>query len=334
MKKEEPKTISIIVPVYNTVEFLKESLKSLLIQGVVSYEIIIVNDGSTDGSAKVAKDFANEHSNVIYIDQENKGAGAARNLGISYAGGEYIYFMDSDDILRKNALSSLLTIVKEEKLEAILFDGEAFYSSTNKSESIEFMPPNYTRSKTYGYFSSGELLLSELINKKEFLPSPCLYIVKRSVILNNNLKFIEGYIHEDELYTPTMLLNIKRCMHINRSLFLRRVREESVMTSSNAEKRYKSLTKVLIELDDTYNKHSFISNETKKGFKKIMSEIYETLIYYSYHVDDKIKDPIINKIARKHLYFNGKTFFKKMFYPIIRKEKSQKIINFILRRDI
>src|SRR5699024_11228741 len=94
--------ISIFIPVFNTGKYLSECLDSLLNQGLENYEIIIIDDGSTDNSAEIIEKYSNSYSNIINIYQKNNGQGSARNKGLKIAQGEYIYFMDSDDYLTKN----------------------------------------------------------------------------------------------------------------------------------------------------------------------------------------------------------------------------------------
>ena len=109
------KFLSIIIPVYNVEKYLAECLDSCLEQDIPhdDYEIICVNDGSTDGSAEILERYAREHSNVRVITQPNGGISAARNTGLDAAVGEYIWFVDSDDFIRKNCLAYLRRAVTE-----------------------------------------------------------------------------------------------------------------------------------------------------------------------------------------------------------------------------
>ena len=95
--------ISIIVPVYNVKEYLRECLESLVNQSFENYEIIIINDGSTDGSDLICQKYKERYENIRYYSQSNKGQSAARNLGVRKSKGEYILFVDSDDYIVKDA---------------------------------------------------------------------------------------------------------------------------------------------------------------------------------------------------------------------------------------
>ena len=97
---------SVIIPVYNSEKYLKECLDSLVNQTFKDFEIICINDGSTDNSKKLLEEYANKDDRINVYSQENQGVGAARNYGMTLAKGKYINFLDSDDILSANALKS------------------------------------------------------------------------------------------------------------------------------------------------------------------------------------------------------------------------------------
>ena len=96
--------VSVIIPVYNTAPYLHEALESITMQTLKELEIIIVNDGSTDGSGEIIREAARKDERIKVYEQENQGQSIARNVGLDHAIGEYIYFMDSDDLLELNAL--------------------------------------------------------------------------------------------------------------------------------------------------------------------------------------------------------------------------------------
>ena len=103
--------VSIIVPVYNAEIFLRDCIDSLLHQTMKNIEIILVNDGSTDRSLDIIKEYSEKHANIVYVNQENKGVCIARNAGINIARGEYIGWLDSDDMLKPNAIEALLKLM-------------------------------------------------------------------------------------------------------------------------------------------------------------------------------------------------------------------------------
>lgn len=123
--------ISFIVPVFNTKEYLKICLESLLDQDISrdEYEIICVNDGSTDGSLEILKEYQNNYSNITVISQNNSGVCASRNAGLLKARGDYIWFVDSDDLVEKNILKELKYLIDTGNYERIIVGNYEFESS-------------------------------------------------------------------------------------------------------------------------------------------------------------------------------------------------------------
>ena len=128
-KKNNEKTIlfnniliSIIIPVYNTEKWIGECLFSILSQSIIEIEIICINDGSTDKSKKILKKIAFLDCRIIIINQENKGLAATRNVGLNFALGKYILFLDSDDMFQNGTLNELINIINKKKVEVIYFD--------------------------------------------------------------------------------------------------------------------------------------------------------------------------------------------------------------------
>ena len=119
--------VSVILPIYNVAPYLDEAFQSLLSQTLSDIEIIAVNDGSTDNSQEIIDRYAAQDARIITIQQENQGLSMARNAAIPFAKGEYIYMMDSDDVLSSpNALQICYEYAEKNKADFIFFDGESF----------------------------------------------------------------------------------------------------------------------------------------------------------------------------------------------------------------
>ena len=139
------KLISIIIPVYNVAHYLEKSIGSVYNQGLLEneFEVIIVDDGSTDDSLIVTQNFTKEKNNVLIVSQKNKGLGGARNTGIENAKGDYILFLDADDWILPNVLPNIIEIASENQLEILEFgaqgidlDGTIKYDIRKKSNLI------------------------------------------------------------------------------------------------------------------------------------------------------------------------------------------------------
>ena len=157
-----------IIPVYNVENYLEEALDCIVNQTYSNIEIVIINDGSTDGSLQICNQFADVYKQIKVISQDNKGLSGARNTGLKHCNGEYIYFFDSDDLLELSAIDKLITFSKSQELEVVLMDAEVFGEVTNLNletyahpnlvnESVysieEFVKQNINFKAPYGYIS-------------------------------------------------------------------------------------------------------------------------------------------------------------------------------------
>ena len=123
---------SVIVPIYNNEAELPRCIESILNQDYKNFELILIDDGSTDGSASVCEQYANKNSNIVFIHKQNGGAATARNLGISIAKGEYIFFVDSDDYVSNNFCSVAVDAFVKENVDIVIFGFEYIYLDKNR----------------------------------------------------------------------------------------------------------------------------------------------------------------------------------------------------------
>ncbi len=124
--------ISVIIPAYNRGKFITKCIDSVLSQETVTFEVIIVDDGSTDNTLEICNSYAAEHSNIRVIHQENKGMASARNAALDIATGDYITFLDSDDNMAKDALFDMLTVLRENNVDAVIGEYDLVDESGNK----------------------------------------------------------------------------------------------------------------------------------------------------------------------------------------------------------
>ncbi len=221
-----PPKVSVIIPVYNTEEYIVETLNSIINQTLKDIEIIVINDGSTDNSLNIINEYAQKDSRISVFTQANQGQSMARNFGILQACGDYLYFMDSDDLLDESTLDLCFHKCETENLDFVIFNGETI---KNPSSNIKL---TYNHCTIYDDNTSSDgltILKKQLVNKI-FTPSPCLSFIKANYLRTNNLKFYPNIIHEDQLFTFNLYLKAKRISSIPRPLFKRRIRNNSTMT--------------------------------------------------------------------------------------------------------
>ncbi|KZN58221.1 hypothetical protein N473_05630 [Pseudoalteromonas luteoviolacea CPMOR-1] len=234
---------SIIVPVYNVEDYLVSAIESLLNQTYKNFEIILVNDGSTDKSRDICREYSHKHSFIRLVEQNNQGQSVARNVGVDLAQGDAIYFFDADDLLVSNALEVWAGKFSNQEIDAVLFNASTFGDSL---DSVSFRP-EYSRNAHYDLVNSQDFIKSTIIDDSIYV-SPCCYVVRTEII--KNLKFKPGIKHEDELYyIQLFVLNTLSITVLNEVYFERRVRPGSTMTSNIYDTRQRSYLTIFYELE-------------------------------------------------------------------------------------
>lgn len=312
--------LSVIIPVFNTEKYLKACLDSIVHQTYDNFEIIIINDGSTDSSLSIIEKYAQKYEKVYYFSQINQGQGAARNLGIEKSNGKYIYFMDSDDILELNAFQELIKTLEGQNLEAVMFDGSSFWNPDD-DVNTEFAN-SYIRRESYGKFEYGEDLLFKMKNNNEFTVSPCLYIFKKEILSRSGLKFVEGIIHEDQIFTTELYLKTHECLHVNKIYFNRRIREGSTMTGNQIERAFLGNYAVLNHFNLLLKEYEFKDSRYQHTLRKTCSYLFRLLtsLYYENELDSVSNQfEMMNSDARSLKYYNFKGFICRVSYNFYKK---------------
>lgn len=222
--------VSVIIPIYNTEKYLSDCLDSVINQSLKNIEIICVNDGSPDNSAAVLKKYSESDKRIHVITQENGGLSKARNAGIREAAGEYICFLDSDDMLVENVLEELYDNAKKENLDILCFDAECIYENEYLKLN-EYKNKYYQRARSFGDVKSGQELFCEMIEENAFCDAAWILFINRQWLINNNLQFYPGIIYEDNLFSFQCHMLARRMRHTNKRYVIYRIRENSIMTS-------------------------------------------------------------------------------------------------------
>lgn len=229
-------TISIVVPVYNVEKYVLVCIKSILSQIEKEDELIIINDGSEDGSLEICQDFTKDHDNVVIYSQKNRGLSVARNKGIELSKNEYVMFVDADDYLIEGAIRKIRICVEKYNLDILQFDAEIL----NQLE-VESKRNPYDRR----YFPINDVLTGKEMFRESFpryyQPSSCLMAIKRDFLINGKHRFIEGILHEDNAFTFQVLMNAQRVKHMPEKLYIRRMRRNSITTGGWSSVRWNGL---------------------------------------------------------------------------------------------
>lgn len=234
--------LSIVVPVYNVEQYIEECIESLINQSLKEIEIIIVNDGTKDNSIEVIKRF--KDNRILIIEQENSGLSAARNTGLMHAKGEYVCFVDSDDfILSNKAYKEMYNIAKECNCCMVVGNAEFYYDKLNTkvmNKSLEL--------KNEKTLSSTNYLIESIKQNNIFVPV-WLYMYKREFLISNALVFKQGIYHEDEEFSPRVILKSKIVGVYNKCFYAYRQRPNSIISSSNIEQKTNDIFNTCLELE-------------------------------------------------------------------------------------
>lgn len=231
--------VSVVVPIYNVSEYLVECLESLKKQTLTQIEVIMVNDGSTDDSGKIAEQYQDKNPNFMLLNKENRGLSAARNTGMDVARGKYVYFLDGDDYLAENALESLYAIAEREKLDVVKFSAYTFQG--HAKEFTWQHEEGYQYKGDYPEIYNGPELFRMTVDNGDYYPSCCLLFAKLDLIKKNHLRFVEGIVNEDNLFHFQLMSVAESVKVVNEPFYFRRIRCGSITQVHDWMKKNKSL---------------------------------------------------------------------------------------------
>lgn len=214
--------VSIIMPVYNGAEFIEEAIRSVINQTYYNWELIIVNDGSTDSTRQCIKGFSDER--ICYLEQENKGVSSARNLGLKNMQGSYYCFLDADDVLPANSLQSRMKVFRSSGSGVQYVDGKVKIFNESPISKIKFWEPNFSGNP-----------YSELLQLRANCFFGPTWLIKRS---EHNIYFREDLTHGEDLF---YFMELARCgglySHTDEVVLNYRTGNRSAMSDYNGLER-------------------------------------------------------------------------------------------------
>ena len=248
--------ISIIIPVYNVEKWLNKCIDSILSQSYENFEVILVNDGSTDKSKDICDQYSKEDKRVKVFHNKNKGLSYSRNFGVKNSNGKYVMFVDSDDFISDiNIIDKFINILEKDKSDFI-YTSYCRFNDENEYEITEILPIDINNNHIKG--KSGIEILSMLIEKNNYHHAAYLKICNRKFLIENNLLFKEGIYHEDAEWSPKLFYYAKRISIYNEPYYMRRMRENSIITTTNE-------VSIRKKINDRLN----IANDLIEFFKKM-----------------------------------------------------------------
>ena len=263
--------ISFIIPMYNTKNYIKNCLMSIKSIEMKKYEIIIIDDGSTDDSVNEVIDIVKDNEQIQLISKKNGGAASARNLGLSKAKGKYICFIDSDDWIN----SSIFNKTFEEQLlfedkDIIFFNMVKYFKERDYSK-------KYIDNDLYRLNEMSGLLVDNISYLNKFPGSSCGKLFRRDFLKKHHILFEEGISNEDIDFMINVVTKTSKYLFINRVLYYYRINRIDSMTNSNSKK-------IIQDMIFLINKWKKIENES---ILSILSYEFSTLYFHAGKLDSK-----------------------------------------------
>ena len=299
--------ISVIIPVFNSEEFLNKCLDSLLNQSFTDIEIICVDDGSTDNSLKILKSYANKDDRVRVFTQENNGAGAARNLGLKYVNGKYILFVDSDDWFEEDGFKSLYDKAEQLNVDLLLFDSIE-HKINNQVAERRFFNKNeddFSNLVFDYHYKNNKLVMNSF-----FVPWSKLYRTK--FLLDNDIKFSEIPLFEDMFFNVTVTTLASKIAYYPKILY-----HYNKLNESSIQAKIKSNGKALVIIDVYKSIESFLRKNNfyeELEFNYLSSKIAEYRNVLN-RVHEDYTEILFNKIKEDFMNLNlsNKDILKKLY---------------------
>lgn len=303
---------SIIIPAYNANEFLPSTLESILSQEYPNFEIILINDGSTDNTEDVCRYYANSDKRISFISKRNEGVSIARNKGLDIAKGEYTLFVDADDILYPTALSTIHNSLKNINIDYFRYE----YQTIDKKENPLY--PNYEaklRRKVSNQTLDAVNCITRIIRNEYFLWSG---VFRKEIIDKYHLRFMEGCTYnEDTLFMIQYLTHSTTHIYIPKILYGYR-KFDGAVTAHFTQTNFQNVKQVINSLHAIYS--SIQDVKMQIAIKSVIERLSLNLLHYTQpqNIIDffkfNCKQPIL--IEWKVISMFGYSYYKLLF-PLI-----------------
>ena len=306
---------SVIVPLYNVSAYLQKCIDSIIIQNFKDFEIILVNDGSTDNSGEICKDYAEKYSNIRYYDKENGGLSSARNFGIDKADGDYLLFVDSDDFLTDSGfLTKIYALIKNNACDFVMYLPEEY--NEDLSQRIKTHNPKCP-------------ILNKTVNARDAIDyiygEDCYNtmaqtkIIRRKCLLENGLFFKPGIFHEDDEWIARALLSYPDVLISDITGYGYRHRQGSIISTKNEQKIFQKCCDRINISDGILNTPDIIKYKTclthfAYYYIQSFEDIKNCPVYIDAFMDIANRLNVIDKmkysLSKKHRLFY---YYKRVF---------------------
>ena len=271
--------VSVIVPVYNTKhEYLRACLQSLVTQDFEDFEVIVVNDGSTNGCEKVIPEFSGSNSNVVYINQDNRGTSVARNTGLSNAKGDYLVFVDADDFVSEHCLKTVYEAMSERQTDILFFGYATNYTNREMRRVLDDPDP--------ALWDRDTLELAVLKGDERLGPvevgAPWGKIIRSNIIKDNGLRYTPGLIKgQDTVFMLSLFEHCRSFSYLGYLGYHYRISDVSVSHRYNPKivDIMEGTLSAYKEFVDRYDKGEEFAEAVRQKYYKVMLGEYLELFF-------------------------------------------------------
>ena len=270
---------SIIIPVYQVEKYIGCALSSVAAQSFADWEAVIVDDGSTDASNAICREYCQSDARFKLIRQDNAGLSAARNTGMDAAAGDYIVFLDGDDFLEPDALEQLAMQIKSEPADIVCFNGYTGFAELPAGHTSR----EWVRGKDlpFGETLPASRIFDELIRRCPMVSStPMVWqrCYKRTFLMEHDLRFVSGRLHEDEEWTPRVFFFAASASVIDHSGYCYRRRVGSIMAKLG-KKNFEHFALNIVGLCSFFSEHGFGDAETTRPFMRALLIVFSSFVF-------------------------------------------------------
>ena len=299
--------LSIVVPVYNVSLYLRRCLDSILAESISyaeEFEVIIVDDGSTDGSSKIIEEYSRKYPNIRNFSHTNSGLSYTRNIGLLHCCGEYVWFVDSDDYLRQNWFEFLFPLLKI-KCDIIALTTEIETDGWKK-----VVHRNRLKEKEYSipfFYSHGYLYPYSGVQ---------FYVFKRRLLLENKLQFEVGVYYEDILFTPIVFSFAISCYYLPDPIYVYVIRHGSITSSNMSFKKCCDILQIADKLQFFLRSHRLSKDKKKMIYSSIatIGGVYYTAFYSK--INTSIQEKVLQQFCERTYWLKSFLISGKIYYII------------------
>lgn len=248
--------ISIIIPIYNVEAYLERCINSVINQTYQNVEIILVDDGSPDGSPSICDKYAKKDKRIVVIHKKNGGLSEARNAGTEIANGQYLYYLDADDEIPKDAIHLMeKQIEAHPSVEIVIGQMQSFpYTKTYETAFLN----------NFDYIDSNQWVRKQFYRIQNRLPvNACNKLILKKFISQNHFFFEPGLIHEDELWMFSIAQKLCRIAFVHHITYIRYINPNSITTATSLSKKRQAwdhiFSKVFVSITDPCANEQFFT---------------------------------------------------------------------------